>query len=97
MLETVSNLYGRTLNPLNTDFGAGGSSGGDGTLVALKGCSMTPLTDIGGSIRAPAAFNGLYGIRPSADRVPKRGMMSVKPVSSIFECLAARWRTRCLI
>ena len=78
LLETVSNLYGRTLNPFNQDFGAGGSSGGDGALVALKGCAMTPSTDIGGSIRAPAAFNGLYGIRPSADRVPKRGMKSVE-------------------
>ncbi|KAL4876348.1 amidase signature domain-containing protein [Aspergillus karnatakaensis] len=78
LLETVSNLYGRTLNPRDTNFGAGGSSGGDGALVALKGCAMTPSTDIGGSIRAPAAFNGLYGIRPTADRIPKRGMKSVE-------------------
>lgn len=78
LLETVSNLYGRTLNPRDIEFGAGGSSGGDGALVALRGSPLTPSTDIGGSIRAPAAFNGLYGIRPSADRVPKRGMKSVE-------------------
>ncbi|KAL2827361.1 amidase [Aspergillus cavernicola] len=78
LLETTSNLYGRTLNPLDPAFGPGGSSGGDGALVALKGSPMTPSTDIGGSIRAPAAFNGLYGIRPTADRVPKRGMKSVE-------------------
>lgn len=78
LLETVSNLFGRTLNPRDLRFGAGGSSGGDGALVALRGSPLTPSTDIGGSIRAPAAFNGLYGIRPSADRVPKQGMKSVE-------------------
>ncbi|KAL1896131.1 hypothetical protein Sste5346_004873 [Sporothrix stenoceras] len=78
LLETVSNLYGRTLNPRNLDFGSGGSSGGDGALVALRGSPFCPSTDIGGSIRAPAAFNGLYAIRPTADRVPKRGMKSVE-------------------
>lgn len=78
LLETVSNLYGRTLNPFNSDFGAGGSSGGDAALVAMRGSPVTPSTDIGGSIRAPAAFNGLYGIRPSADRIPKRAMKSVE-------------------
>lgn len=78
LLETVSNLFGRTLNPFNIDFGSGGSSGGDAALVALKGSPLAPSTDIGGSIRAPAAFTGLYGIRPSADRVPKRGMKSVE-------------------
>ncbi|ETN40042.1 uncharacterized protein HMPREF1541_04317 [Cyphellophora europaea CBS 101466] len=79
MLQTVSPLWGRTLNPFNTDFAAGGSSGGDGTLLALRGSPFCPSTDIGGSIRAPAAFNGLYGIRPTADRIPKFGMISTAP------------------
>lgn len=78
LLETVSNLFGRTLNPFNPAFGSGGSSGGDGALVAMKGSPFAPSTDIGGSIRAPAAFNGLYGIRPSVDRIPKRSMKSVE-------------------
>ncbi|KAF5860065.1 hypothetical protein ETB97_002091 [Aspergillus alliaceus] len=73
-LETVSNLWGRTTNPFNRDLGAGGSSGGDATLVALRGSPIAPSTDMGGSIRVPAAFNGLYGIRPTADRIPKGGM-----------------------
>jgi amidase len=77
-LETVSPLFGRTLNPFNTDMVAGGSSGGDSVLVALHGSPIAPSTDIGGSIRAPAAYNGLYGIRPSADRIPKRAMRSVE-------------------
>ena len=79
LLETWSNLFGRTLNPRNTDFGSGGSSGGDGALLAMHGASVTPSSDIGGSIRAPAAFNGLYGIRPTADRVPKNGMVTAAP------------------
>lgn len=79
VLETWSNLFGRTLNPRNTAFGPGGSSGGDGALLAMHGAPITPSSDIGGSIRAPAAFNGLYGIRPTADRVPKVGMTTSAP------------------
>ncbi|KAJ3541208.1 hypothetical protein NM208_g4713 [Fusarium decemcellulare] len=75
-LETVSNLWGRTLNPFNTDLGAGGSSGGDAVLVAMKGTPITLSTDLGGSVRVPAAFNGLYGIRPTASRIPKGGMVN---------------------
>ena len=79
-LETVSNLWGRTLNPYNTAFGSGGSSGGDGALCAMRGEPAAPITtDIGGSIRAPGAFNGLYAMRPTAERVPKQGMIPVAP------------------
>jgi amidase len=73
-LETVSNLWGRTLNPHNRDLNAGGSSGGDAVLVAMKGTPLTPSTDLGGSIRVPAAFNGLYALKPTAGRIPKGGM-----------------------
>lgn len=76
-LETVSPLWGRTLNPYNAKFGSGGSSGGDGALVAMHGAPCAPLaSDIGGSIRAPAAFNGLYGMRPTSERVPRTGLVS---------------------
>ena len=79
-LETWSNLWGRTCNPYNANLGSGGSSGGDGVLVAMRGVPCAPLTsDIGGSIRAPAAFNGLYGMRPTSDRVPKFGVQSTAP------------------
>ncbi|KAG5659718.1 hypothetical protein KAF25_002277 [Fusarium avenaceum] len=73
-IETVSNLWGRTSNPLNRDLNAGGSSGGDGVLVAMRGTPLSPSTDIGGSIRVPAAFNGLYALKPTAVRIPKGGM-----------------------
>ncbi|KAH7247550.1 amidase signature domain-containing protein [Fusarium redolens] len=71
ILETVSNLWGRTLNPFNNRLGAGGSSGGDAALVAMKGAPIALPSDTGGSIRAPAAFCGLYAIRPTSLRIPK--------------------------
>ena len=48
VLQTVSNLWGRTLNPYNRGFSAGGSSGGDGALVAMHGSPLSLSTDIGG-------------------------------------------------
>lgn len=75
-LETWSTLWGRTLNPRNNKFGSGGSSGGDGALIAMRGSPIGPASDIGGSIRVPAAFNGLYSIRPSSERIPRGGMRS---------------------
>lgn len=79
LLETKNNIFGRTLNPRNTSFSAGGSSGGDATLIALRGSPICPGSDIGGSIRAPASFNGLYGIKPTSERVPKAGMTTAAP------------------
>ncbi|EXJ68811.1 uncharacterized protein A1O5_07742 [Cladophialophora psammophila CBS 110553] len=78
-LETWSNLWGRTMNPFNRNFSAGGSSGGDGSLVAMRGAPFCPSTDIGGSIRAPGTFNGLYAMRPTAERTAKRGMGTAAP------------------
>lgn len=58
-LQTVSNLWGRTLNPFNRNFSAGGSSGGDSSLVAMHGSPLSLSTDIGAfqtpSIHIPPA------------------------------------------
>lgn len=71
--ETVNNIITYTTNPKNRLLSSGGSSGGEGALIALKGSPGGFGTDIGGSVRAPAAFNGLYGIRPSSGRMPYEG------------------------
>ncbi|KAF1850388.1 amidase [Cucurbitaria berberidis CBS 394.84] len=72
--ETVNNIIGYTLNPKNRRLTSGGSSGGEGALIGVKGSPVGFGTDIGGSIRIPAAFNGLYGLRPSTGRLPYEGM-----------------------
>ena len=72
--ETVNNIIGYTWNPKNRNLSCGGSSGGEGALISMKGSPLGFGTDIGGSIRIPAAFCGLYGIRPSSGRMPYEGM-----------------------
>ncbi|MEJ8857043.1 amidase family protein [Variovorax robiniae] len=71
--QSVNPVYGRTLNPLDTTRSPGGSSGGAAAAVAA---GMVPLelgSDIGGSIRVPAHFCGLYGHKPSVGLLPGRG------------------------
>ena len=72
-LETSSNLYGVTVNPFNRNLTSGGSSGGEGALIGLRGSCLGIGTDIGGSIRSPAANCGLYGLRPTSYRLPTDG------------------------
>jgi len=72
--ETVNNIIGYTFNPKNRYLTSGGSSGGEGALIGAKGSPVGFGTDIGGSIRIPAGFNGLFGLRPSAGRLPYEGM-----------------------
>ncbi|KNG46117.1 general amidase [Stemphylium lycopersici] len=74
-LETTSH-YGRTLNPFNTDLSAGGSSGGEAALVAMKASVLGVGTDIGGSIRGPAAFCGVYGYKSTSYMLPMRDFLS---------------------
>ncbi|KAF7946032.1 uncharacterized protein EAE97_005070 [Botrytis byssoidea] len=68
--ETINNIIGRTVNPYNKNWSCGGSSGGEGANIAFRGGIIGVGTDIGGSIRVPAAFNFLYGLRPSHGRLP---------------------------
>ncbi|KAG2366570.1 general amidase [Suillus spraguei] len=71
--ETFNNIFGRTTNPNNVSLTPGGSSGGESALVALKGSPLGVGSDIGGSVRLPSAFCGIYGLRPSYGRVPYCG------------------------
>jgi len=74
-LESTSH-YGRTLNPFNIHLSAGGSSGGEAALIALKGSVLGVGTDIGGSIRCPSAFCGIYGYKPTTATLPMKAMLS---------------------
>lgn len=69
MGESVNNVFGRTVNPRNRQLTTGGSSGGESALVTFRGSFLGVGTDIGGSIRHPCSFTGLYGLRPSHGRV----------------------------
>ncbi|KAJ4250116.1 hypothetical protein NW762_011926 [Fusarium torreyae] len=71
-LESDS-LWGRTLNPFNIHLSAGGSTGGEAALIAMKGSVLGVGTDIGGSIRGPSAFCGIYGFKPTSYTLPTRG------------------------
>ncbi|KAI0848844.1 amidase [Daldinia vernicosa] len=72
-LETSSNLLGETVNPYNTTLTPGGSSGGEGALIGLRGSVLGIGSDIGGSIRSPAAAVGIFGFKPTSGRIATRG------------------------
>lgn len=65
MMETISNVWGETNGAYHTGTTSGGSSGGEGVLLAMRGSPLGIGTDIGGSIRIPSAFNGLFGLKPT--------------------------------
>lgn len=64
----MNNVFGRTVNPLNRKLTSGGSSGGESALIAFKGSPLGVGTDIGGSLRIPAACTGIFTLRPSHGR-----------------------------
>ena len=73
--QADSAVYGRAVNPWDTSRSPGGSTGGGGAALAA---GMTPLeigSDIGGSIRVPAAFCGVYGHRPTETAIPRSASM----------------------
>jgi len=75
--ESCNNVWGSALNPWDKTRSTGGSSGGEGGLVGSY-CSPLGLgSDIGGSVRVPAAWCGVYGFKPTPAR------------SSVFEAMAA--------
>lgn len=71
--ESVNKLYGRTNNPWDIERTAGGSSGGEGALIAVGGAAVGFGSDIGGSIRFPAHFNGIIGFKSGNSQVSDQG------------------------
>jgi Asp-tRNA(Asn)/Glu-tRNA(Gln) amidotransferase A subunit family amidase len=71
--ETSNRVTGKTSNPWNAEFSSGGSSGGEASAIA-SGCSAGGVgSDGGGSIRVPAHFCGICGLKPTPGRVPSSG------------------------
>jgi Asp-tRNA(Asn)/Glu-tRNA(Gln) amidotransferase A subunit family amidase len=71
--KTDNLVTGKTSNPWNLDYSAGGSSGGEAAAIA-SGCSMGGVgSDGGGSIRTPAHFSGICGLKPTPGRIPATG------------------------
>ncbi len=76
-------IYGRTQNPWNLGFTPGGSSGGSAAAVAAGLGYLSLGSDIGGSIRIPAAWTGTYGHKPTLNLVPLRGHIPPMPGSVV--------------
>jgi len=68
--NTFNEVFGRTRNPWNTARSAGGSTGGGAAALATGMIALAEGTDLGGSLRIPASFCGIVGLRPSVGLVP---------------------------
>jgi amidase len=73
--DTDNVLFGKTFNPYDLSLSPGGSSGGSAAIVAAGGSSLDLGSDTGGSIRLPAHFCGVAGIKPTAGRIPRTGFI----------------------
>ena len=76
MVESINNIFGAIRNPCNPALNVGGSSGGEGALLASKGSVLGLGTDGGGSLRFPAMFCGLWALKCSKGRLPGKGLAS---------------------
>src|SRR5580692_5042043 len=94
---TYTRLHGATSNPYNLELTPGGSSGGSAASVAGGLLPICTGGDGGGSIRIPAGFTGLLGLKATFGRVPKGPHTEIEPLTAVIGCVsrsvrdAARW------
>ncbi|KAF2157570.1 amidase signature enzyme [Myriangium duriaei CBS 260.36] len=90
--ESYNDLWGRCKNPHNDKYSPGGSTGGEGAILAYGGSRIGIGSDVAGSVRAPAHFSGCYSIRCSTGRWPKAGVDTAMPgqegIPSVFSPMA---------
>jgi aspartyl-tRNA(Asn)/glutamyl-tRNA(Gln) amidotransferase subunit A len=98
---TYTKLHGATSNPYDLERTPGGSSGGSAASVAGGLLPICTGGDGGGSIRIPAGFTGLFGLKATFGRIPKGPHTEIEPLTAVVGCLArsvrdaARWFDVC--
>lgn len=90
--ESTNDVWGRSTNPHNSKYSPGGSTGGEGALLAFGGGRIGIGSDVAGSVRVPAHFSGIYSLRCSTGRWPKSGIDTSMPgqegIPSVFSPMA---------
>jgi Asp-tRNA(Asn)/Glu-tRNA(Gln) amidotransferase A subunit family amidase len=98
---TYTRLHGATSNPYDLERTPGGSSGGSAAAVAGGLLPLCTGGDGGGSIRIPAGFTGLFGLKSTFGRIPKGPRTEIEPLTAVLGCLSrsvrdtARWFDAC--
>ncbi|KAK0615153.1 amidase signature domain-containing protein [Bombardia bombarda] len=86
--ETSNNILGYLWSPHNQSLSSGGSSGGEAVMQALRGSAFGIGTDIGGSVSMPAAFNGIFSLKPSSGRISMKDVANTGPGQLIMPTVA---------
>lgn len=92
--QSTNSLFPRVNNPWNLDYTAGGSSGGSAAAVAAGLSSLDIGNDIAGSVRQPAHFCGIYGLKPTERRISTAG--AIPEVPGMPHCLRQMMTVGCL-